>query len=152
MGKLSIQQKLYLVFSILIVIFICNGVYSAVALNKVNDGAVRIATEHLQRVLAATDSRSTMANYRQGEYVMVTATTLPDLVRASQEIKKLGDQIDITFDQIAPTLSGDVAQNFNEMRQIWNDYKKNSTKLMQLAENNQPQEALKLLEDSFEQV
>ena len=148
MDKLSIRQKLYLVFSMLIVIFICNGLYSAFTLNKVNDGAMRIATEHLQGVLAATDSSSAMANYRQGEYAIVTATSLPNRVRAAQETKKLGDQIDITFDQMAPTLTGDAAQDFNEMRQIWDNYKNNSIRLMQLAENNQSQEALKLLERS----
>lgn len=148
MDKLSIRQKLYLVFSMLIIIFICNGLYSAFTLNKVNDGAMRIATEHLQGVLAATDSSSAMANYRQGEYAIVTATSLPNRVRAAQETKKLGDQIDITFDQMAPTLTGDAAQDFNEMRQIWDNYKNNSTRLMQLAENNQSPEALKLLERS----
>ena len=129
MDKLSIRQKLYLVFSMLIIIFICNGLYSAFTLNKVNDGAMRIATEHLQGVLAATDSSSAMANYRQGEYAIVTATSLPNRVRAAQETKKLGDQIDITFDQMAPTLTGDAAQDFNEMRQIWDNYKNNSLKL-----------------------
>ena len=148
MDKLSIRQKLYLVFSMLIIIFICNGLYSAFTLNKVNDGAMRIATEHLQGVLAATDSSSAMANYRQGEYAIVTATSLPNRVRAAQETKKLGDQIDITFDQMAPTLTGDAAQDFNEMRQIWDNYKNNSIRLMQLAENNQSPEALKLLERS----
>lgn len=148
MNALTIRKKLYLVFGLLIVIFICNGLYSAFTLNKVNDGAMRIATQHLQGVLAATDSNSAMSNYRQGEYAIVTATSLPNRVRASQETKKLGDQIDITFDAIAPTLTGDTAQNFTEMRQSWEKYKQNSTQLMQLAENNQSAEALKLLEKS----
>ena len=60
MNALTIRKKLYLVFGLLIVIFICNGLYSAYTLNKVNDGAMRIATEHLQGVLAATDSKSSM--------------------------------------------------------------------------------------------
>ena len=148
MNALTIRKKLYLVFGLLIIIFICNGLYSAYTLNKVNNGAMRIATEHLQGVLAATDSNSAMSNYRQGEYAIVTATTLPNRVRAAQETKKLGDQIDITFDTIAPTLSGDAAQNFTEMRQAWDNYKKNSTRLTQLAENNQSADALKLLEKS----
>lgn len=148
MNALTIRKKLYLVFGLLIIIFICNGLYSAYTLNKVNNGAMRIATEHLQGVLAATDSNSAMSNYRQGEYAIVTATTLPNRVRAAQETKKLGDQIDITFDTIAPALSGDAAQNFTEMRQAWDNYKKNSTRLTQLAENNQSADALKLLEKS----
>ena len=148
MNALTIRKKLYLVFGLLIVIFICNGLYSAYTLNKVNDGAMRIATEHLQGVLAATDSKSSMSNYRQGEYAIVTATTLPNRIRAAQETKKLGDQIDITFDAIAPTLSGDSAQNFTEMRQTWDKYKKNSTQLTELAENNKSADALKMLEKS----
>ena len=148
MNELTIRKKLYLVFGVLILIFVCNGIYSGYMLNRINEGALRIATEHLQGVLAATDSKAVMANYRQGEYALVTAGNLPNRVRAAQETKKLGDQIDITFDKIAPTLTGDAAQNFSEMRQIWDQYKKNSAQLMQLAENNQPAEALKLLERS----
>ena len=66
MNALTIRKKLYLIFGLLIAIFICNGLYSAFTLNRINDGALRIATTHLQGVLAATDSNSAMSNYRQG--------------------------------------------------------------------------------------
>lgn len=149
MNTLTIRKKLFLGFGLLIIIFICNSLFAAFSLGRINDGAMRIATEHLRGVLAATDSQSAMSNYRQGEYALVTATTLPNLLHNSQETKKLADQIDITFDTIAPTLSGDVAENFRDMRQAWDRYKKNSTQLAQLAENGQSAEALKLLDKSY---
>ena len=148
MNSLTIRKKLFLVFGLLIIIFICNGIYSAFSLSRINDGALRIATEHLQGVLAASESSNALANYRQGEYAIVTATTLPNRVRAAQTTKKLGDQLDITFDAIEPKLSGDTAEEFRSMRQSWNSYKKNSALLIQLAENGQAPEAVKLLDRS----
>ncbi len=47
MNKLTIRKKLYLVFGVLILIFVCNGIYSGYMLNRINEGALRIATEHL---------------------------------------------------------------------------------------------------------
>ena len=48
MNELTIRKKLYLVFGVLILIFVCNGIYSGYMLNRINEGALRIATEHLQ--------------------------------------------------------------------------------------------------------
>ena len=106
------------------------------------------ATQHLQGVLAAADSSRALSDYRQGEYAIVTASTLPNRIHAAQEVKKLGDQLDITFDEIEPSLTGDTAQEFQELRTTWEAYKKNTSKLTELAKNNKNAEATKLLEQS----
>lgn len=146
--NLTIRQKLFLVFGMLIAIFVCNGIYTGYSLSSINDGALRISTEHLSSVLASTDSSRTLTEYRQDEYAIVTATTLPNRIYASQEVKKLGDQLDITFDAIEPTLSGDVASDFAEMRSTWNAYKANTQQMINLAKDGKTVEATKLLEDS----
>ncbi|MBR6711350.1 MAG: methyl-accepting chemotaxis protein [Selenomonadaceae bacterium] len=148
MDTLTIRQKLFLVFGLLIAIFVCNGIYTGYSLNSINDGALRIATEHLQGVMAASESNHAVSDYRQGEYAVVTATTLPNRIQAAQQNKKLADQIDITFDSLEPKLSADIATDFKEMRAIWESYKKNSTQLVALAKNNRIAEATKLLEAS----
>ena len=48
MSSLTIKQKLLLVFTILIVAFIGNGVYSAYSLSIMNQETAKIAAEHLQ--------------------------------------------------------------------------------------------------------
>ena len=148
MDSLTIRKKLFLVFGILIVIFICNGIYSGYSLNTINSGALRIATEHLQGVMIASESSRAMSDYRQGEFATVMATSLPNRIHAAQQTKKLADQIDITFDAIEPTLSGDIASEFRDMRTIWEKYKKNSNQLILLAKNGKQEEATKLLEGS----
>ena len=149
MNNFSIRQKLILVFTILIIAFVGSGIYSAYSLSSINEGALRIATEHLQGVMAAADSSRSMSDYRQGEFAVLNATTLPNRIHAAQETKKLADQIDITFDAVAPKLKGsDVENDFNEMRQSWDRYKQTSKKLIQLAKAGQIQEATKLLESS----
>ncbi len=149
MRQFSIRQKLFLVFAILIAAFIGSGIYSALSLSSINEGALRIATEHLQGVMAAADSSRSMSDYRQGEFAVINATTLPNRIQAAQETKKLADQIDITFDTVAPKLRGaSVESDFNEMRQTWDSYKKNSKQLIQLAKAGQISQATKLLENS----
>ena len=56
MDKLTIRQKLFLVFGCLIAIFVVNGAYTGYSLSSINDGALRIATEHLSNVLTASDA------------------------------------------------------------------------------------------------
>ena len=77
MNALTIRQKIFLVFTMLIIAFIGNGVYSAYSLSSTNDGALRIATEHLQGVISASESSRAMSDYRQGEFAVIDATTLP---------------------------------------------------------------------------
>ena len=148
MKSLTIRKKLYSVFGALIIIFICNGLYALYTLNSVSEGALRIATQHLNSVLALEDSSIAMSEYRQREYAIVTATSLPYRVKAEQEAKKLADQIDITFAGIEPTLSGDAVKNFKDMRKIWDNYKQNSTNIINLAESNQAVAANAVLDHS----
>ena len=148
MSSMSIRQKLFFVFILLIIAFVGNGIYSAFSLSSINDGALRIATQHLQGVIAASESSRSMSDYRQGEYAVIDATTLPGRIFAAQQTKKLADQIDITFDTIQPKLEGDIAGEFSTMRDIWNNYKSNSSKVIELAKNGNVPEAARLLESS----
>ena len=148
MSSMSIRQKLFFVFILLIIAFVGNGIYSAFSLSSINDGALRIATQHLQGVIAASESSRSMSDYRQGEYAVIDATTLPGRIFAAQQTKKLADQIDITFDTIQPKLEGDIAGEFSTMRDIWNNYKSNSNKVIELAKSGNVPEAARLLESS----
>ena len=148
MSSMSIRQKLYFVFVLLIIAFIGNGIYSSFSLSSINDGALRIATQHLQGVIAASESSKSMSDYRQGEYAVIDATTLPNRIFAAQQTKKLADQIDITFDAIQPNLEGDISKEFSDMRATWNNYKNNSNRVMELAKSGNIPEAARLLESS----
>ena len=150
MNNLTIKQKLFLVFILLIIAFIGNGIYSAFSLSSINDGALRIATQHLQGVISASESSQAVSNYRQGEYAVINATTLPSRIFAAQQTKKLADQIDITFDSIQPTLEGDIARDFSDMRTTWNQYKENSNKVIDFAKQGNIDEARKLVENSLD--
>lgn len=148
MNNLTIRQKLYLVFGMLLVIFSITSLYSGYSLNSINNGAMRIATEHLQGVMSASDSNQTLADYRQGEYAVLTATTLPNRIYAIQQTHKLGDQLDIAFTNIEPTLSGDSAQRFNEVQTAWKKYRTNSEQMIDLVSQGKQAEAAVLLDKS----
>ena len=148
MNSMSIRQKLYFVFILLIIVFVGTGIYSSFSLSSINSGALRIATQHLQGVIAASESGHSMSDYRQGEYAVIDATTLPSRIFAAQQTKKLADQIDITFDTIQPTLEGDIVNEFNSMRSTWNNYKNNSNRVIELAKSGNVPEAAHLLESA----
>ena len=148
MNYLSIRYKLYLVFGILLVIFSITSLYSGYSLNSINNGAMRIATEHLQGVMAASDSNQTLADYRQGEYAILTSTTLPNRIYAIQQTHKLGDQLDIAFTDIEPTLTGDAVQNFNEIVSAWKSYRASSETMINLISQGKQAEAAAMLDKS----
>ena len=148
MQNLTIRQKLFMVFILLIIAFIGNGIYTVYGLSTLNDGAMRIATEHLQGVISIADASRNMSDYRQGEYTVINAATIPNRIQAAQKTLRLANQIDITFDEIEPKLSNAVSADFKEMRTIWEQYKQNSKQLIQLAKNGQTAEAIRLLERS----
>lgn len=151
MDKLTIRQKLFLVFGVLIAIFLANGLYTGYSLNSINSGALRIATEHLSSVLAGVESSRTLADYRQGEYAVVTATTLPNRIHAAQETIKKADQLDIAFDTIEPAVAPDVREDFNDMRGTWEKYKQNTKEIIKLSKDGKKAEAVKLLDQSNSQ-
>ncbi len=145
---MSIREKMFFVFILLIVVFIANGVYSTMALSSINEGALRIATEHLQGVISTSESSRSMSDYRQGEYAVIDATTLPARIYAAQSTQNLADQIDITFDYIQGNIEGDIAKDFSDMRGMWDKYKANSNNVINLAKAGNTQEAARLLENS----
>ena len=146
--SMSIREKLFFIFILLILVFIGNGVYSTTALSSINDGALRIATEHLQGVISTSESSRSMSDYRQGEFSVIDATSLPARIYAAQSTQKLADQIDITFDYIQGSLEGNVATEFSDMRKMWNQYKENSAKVIDLAKAGNTREAAATLESS----
>ena len=146
--SMSIRERLFFVFILLILTFIGTGVYSATTLSSINDGALRIATEHLQGVISTSESNRSMSEYRQGEFAVIDATTLPGRIYAAQANAKLADQIDITFDYIQPSLEGKVAETFADMRNMWNQYKDHSKKVIELAKQGNTREAARVLESS----
>ena len=149
MGALTIRQKLNLIFVVLILVFVSVSVYSAYALNKINEGAMRIATTHLLSVLVATDNGKAMEQYRQLEYSIVTAPNLTSRSYAEKKACKLADQIDITFDMLEKSMNGNVDQNLRSLRQEWSNYRGQLNNIITLSNNNQSAQAAAILEESL---
>ena len=142
MNNLTIRQRLYAVFGILIGIFACASLYAGYNIYQINNGAMRIATEHMNNMMSLSQAGSSLSAYRQCEYAMASAPTLSGQVYAAQEMRNLGNHMDIVFDNIANSMDGEKAESFNAMLQEWNSYRKNNEKLEQLAGANKTQEAL----------
>lgn len=149
MNSLTIRQKLNLIFAVLILVFISVSVYSAYALNKINEGAMRIATTHLRSVLVASDNGKAMAEYRQLEYSIVTAPNLISRSYAEKKAGKLADQIDITFNMMEESMEGNVDKNLQALRQEWSSYRSQLNNIITLSNNNQSAQAASILDKSL---
>ena len=146
MDRMTIRKKLFLVFGVLIAIFVANGLYTGYSLNQINSGALRIATEHLSSVMIGAESSRTLSDYRQGEYAVLTATTLPNRIHAAQETKKKADQLDIALDAMDSSVAPEVRDDFDALRSTWSAYKDTSQRVIRLAK-----EAAALLDRSGSQ-
>lgn len=149
MNALTIRQKLNLIFVVLILVFVSVSIYSAYALNKINEGAMRIATTHLLSVLVATDNGKAMEQYRQLEYSIVTAPNLISRSYAEKKAAKLADQIDITFNMLENSLQGKSDNNLSSLRQGWTSYRSQLNDIITLSNDNQAARASSLLEGSL---
>ena len=149
MSALTIRQKLNLIFAVLILVFVSVSIYSAYALNKINEGAMRIATTHLLSVLVASDNGKAMEQYRQLEYSIVTAPNLISRSYAEKKAAKLADQIDITFDTLEKSMQDNRDESLHSLRQGWSDYRKQLNNIITLANNNQSAQAASILDDSL---
>lgn len=148
MEKLTIKEKLYLVFGVLIAIFFATSIFAGYSLKSINDGALRISTEYIQGAMAASESSQTMSDYRKTEYAVLNAPNLGSRIYAMQSVMKLQSQMDIAFDGLEPSLSGKALENFKEMKDIWGRYTNNTTKMFDLMEEGKVQEASLLLDKS----
>ena len=149
MSSLTIRQKLNLIFGILILVFVAVSIYSTHALNKINEGAMRIATTHLMSVLVATDNGKAMEQYRQLEYSIVTAPNLISRSYAEKKAIKLADQIDISFDMLEKSMDSRADDNLHKLRQEWAAYRQQLTNIIMLSNNNQSTRAALILDDSL---
>lgn len=148
MDSLTIRKKLYAVFGMLLGIFLIASLYAGYSLNSINSGALRIATEHLSGVMTGMDSSQALANFRQGEYAVVTAKTLPARLYATRDNKNLAAQIDISLDALEPSVQEENRDDFAALRNDWADYKKNSQRISELSKAGKNAEAQVLLESS----
>lgn len=148
MNNLNIREKLYLVFGTLIAIFFATSIFAGYSLNSINEGALRISTEHIQGAMAASESSQAMSDYRQTEYAALNAPNLPSRIYAIQSAAKLQEQMTISFDQIEPTLSGKALEDFKEMKEIWLNYTNNTKKLFNLVDEGKIREATLLLDQN----
>lgn len=142
MNNMTIRQRLYAVFGLVIGIFVCVSIYAGYNFYQINNGAMRIATEHMNNMMSLSQASSSLSSYRQCEYAMASAPTLSGQVYAAQEMRNLGNQMDIVFDNIAGSMEGEKAEAFSTMRQKWDSYRKGDANLEQLAGANKAQEAL----------
>ncbi len=149
MSSLTIRQKLNLIFAVLIVVFVLVSVYSAYALNKINEGAMRIATTHLLSVLVASDNGKAMEQYRQLEYSIVTAPNLISRSYAEKKAGKLADQIDITFNTLESNMQGKQDDNLHSLRQEWSSYRSQLQNIIVLSNDNQSAQAAAILDNSL---
>ena len=149
MSALTIRQKLNLIFAVLILVFVSVSIYSTYALNKINEGAMRIATTHLLSVLVATDNGKAMEQYRQLEYSIVTAPNLVSRSYAEKKAAKLADQIDITFDSLEKSMRGNQDPNLTALRQDWASYRSQLNNIIALANDRQSAQAATVLDNSL---
>ena len=149
MNAFTIRQKLNLIFAALILVFVAVSIYSTYALNKINEGAMRIATTHLLSVLIANDNGKAMEQYRQLEYSIVTAPNLISRSYAEKKAAKLADQIDITFNALEKSMEGSRDDNLTSLRQGWSAYRSQLPGIIDLANNNQSAQAALILDGSL---
>ena len=149
MSALTIRQKLNLIFAVLILVFVAVSIYSTYALNKINDGAMRIATTHLLSVLVANDNGKAMEQYRQLEYSIVTAPNLISRSYAEKKAGKLADQIDITFNMLEKSLQDSRDDDLHALRQEWASYRSHLDNIITLSNNNQSTQAALILDGSL---
>ena len=130
-------------------VFVAVSIYSTYALNKINEGAMRIATTHLLSVLVATDNGKAIAQYRQLEYAIVTAPNLISRSYAEKKAGKLADQIDITFNALEKSMEGNRDDNLTALRQSWASYRSQLTNIIALSNNSQAAQAALILDGSL---
>ena len=142
MNRMTIRQKLYAVFGVLIGIFACVSIYSGYNMYQINNGATRIATEHMNSIMSLAQTKSNMYIYRQNQFAMASAPTVSGQVYAAQARRNLGNQMEIAFENLAAGLEGDKARDMAQMRQKWEAYCRYDEELEKLVAAGDSQKAL----------
>ena len=148
MDNLTIRKKLILVFGVVLAIFFAASLYAGYSLHQINNGALRIATEHLASVMRGMEAKGTLSEYRQQEYAVVTSKKLTERLYAAGREKNLASQIDITFDALEPSVAPDRKDDFQQLRSEWTSYRKSSEQLTSMAKSGQAEAAMAELEKS----
>ena len=148
MDNLTIRKKLILVLGVVLAIFFAASLYAGYSLHQINNGALRIATEHLASVMRGMEAKGTLSEYRQQEYAVVTSKKLTERLYAAGREKNLASQIDITFDALEPAIAPDRKDDFQQLRSEWTSYRKSSEQLTSMAKSGQAEAAMAELEKS----
>jgi len=136
------------VFGVVLAIFFAASLYAGYSLHQINNGALRIATEHLASVMRGMEAKGTLSEYRQQEYAVVTSKKLTERLYAAGREKNLASQIDITFDALEPAVAPDRKDDFQQLRSEWTSYRKSSEQLTSMAKSGQAEAAMAELEKS----
>ncbi len=155
MNAMTIRQKLLFVFGVIIAIFAANGAYSEYSLYRINQGEMRIATEHLSSVITGMNSSQVLAEYRQGEYAVVMGRTVPERIYAAQMQRSRASQIDISLDAISKVLPEDKQQDLQAVRDSWKDYQAQAgatAAMVQDGRQDQAEQSLQQSEKAYQKL
>ena len=148
MNNFTIRQKLFLVFILPVIALVAAGIFFASNLSSTNESLQKISSQRLPNIISASEITHALRDCRQAEFSLINAEDLSDINSSTQEIKKSAEKIDAAFEIFQSNTEENISNDFAELKSAWENYKKNSEKIIDSVNAENFEQAANLLENS----
>jgi methyl-accepting chemotaxis protein len=153
MKKLTIKNKLILVFTFLLGIILVLGVYSTKTLKAVNDKSTDIVKFGIPGIHGSGKINTMTSDYRILEFNHIIAVSNESMKETEKLLEEKNNEINKELNQYEKTiLTNDDREIYNTVRSEWDKYLEIHKKVMNLSKQLKTTEAQKIMNTEAKQA
>ncbi len=144
--RLNIKTKLFISFTLIVLLMMALSTYSIMTLNKVNEKSTEIAEIWVPSMNDANLISTVISEYRMLEYMHIISTNTEKMNETENRMKEVNIYVEDVFNEYEKHIHDEVDRKlFNEIKTGWKEYIKYNGTVVALSRQLRTEEAMNLM-------
>ncbi|MBZ9636496.1 methyl-accepting chemotaxis protein [Clostridium sp. FP1] len=153
MNKLTIRNKLILIFTFILIVLVAMGVYSVKIIKAVNDRSTIITTENIPGIQQSGNINTMTSDYRILEFDHIISVSNENMSNIEKSMDEKSNEINKSFSEYGKTITtDDDREMYNAINSQWTKYLELHKKVIELSRKLKTEEAIKIMNNEGKQA
>lgn len=149
---MSVKVKLYLSYLVIIVLAAVMGGYSLYNMAEVNQTSTVIASQHVPRIVMASQLNLAESNYRKLQFRHIISQTPQEMEAVEKEMLMEAQRFEQVAQKYYEAAIDEKKPEIAAIIERWNEYRKNAQSVLALSRQNQTVQAMQVLRGESSQL
>ncbi|MBZ9625064.1 methyl-accepting chemotaxis protein [Clostridium sp. FP2] len=153
MNKLTIRNKLILIFTFILIVLVGMGTYSVKIIKAVNDRSTIITMENIPGIQQSGNINTMTSDYRILEFNHIISVSNENMNNIEKSMDEKSNEINKSFNEYGKTITtGDDREMYNAINSQWTKYLELHKKVIELSRKLKTEEAIKIMNNEGKQA